>query len=420
MRSPHSGSLLTKATLLFVSTLTVMAGATIAPSLPAMQVFFAEVNDAALWVRLVLTIPALFIVIGSPIAGTIVDRLGRKPLLLAATALYGLAGSSGYLLDSLGMILVGRAFLGFAVAGVMVSATTLIADYYSGQARATFMGLQAAFMGLGGVLFLTSGGYLADLNWRFPFLIYLFAWILLPFIVLTLYEPQRQPALSKEPVDRMGDPVAEVEAPSTAEVRSTASVPVNLLGLVFATALVTQIIFYLIPVQLPFYLKSLSNANATQSGLAIAFATLFSSMASLSYGKVKQKLGYVSILALTLGLLGIGYSIIGLAGSYPVVLLGLAIAGLGLGLLMPNLNVWVASSVSDAMRGRALGGLTTFFFLGQFLSPLFSQPLSQQFGLDKAYLLSGLLLLVLGIVLVSLRQQVVTFIRDPVTVSRSS
>jgi MFS family permease len=377
-----------------------------------MQIFFAEVNNAALWVRLVLTMPALFIMIGSPIAGTIVDRFGRKPLLLAATALYGLSGGSGFVLNSLGMILVGRAFLGFAVAGVMISATTLIADYYSGQARATFMGLQAAFMGLGGVLFLTSGGYLADLNWRFPFLIYLFAWILLPFIALTLFEPHRQPARS-EPVDRMG------EAAIGAETRA-AQIPVNLLGLVFATALVTQIIFYLIPVQLPFYLKSLVNASATQSGLAIAFATLFSSIASLSYGKIKQKFGYVSILAFTFGLLGIGYTIIGLATSYAVVLLGLAIAGLGLGLLMPNLNVWVASSVSDAMRGRALGGLTTFFFLGQFLSPLFSQPLSQQVGLGAAYLLAGLLLLVLGIVLVSLRQQVVSFIGEQATVSHPS
>jgi len=37
-------------------------------------------------------------VIGSPIAGLIVDRFGRKRLLLIATLLYGLAGSSGLFL----------------------------------------------------------------------------------------------------------------------------------------------------------------------------------------------------------------------------------------------------------------------------------------------------------------------------------
>ncbi|MEM8829453.1 MAG: hypothetical protein AAGE96_08860 [Cyanobacteria bacterium P01_G01_bin.19] len=30
-------------------------------------------------------------------------------------------------------------------------------------------------MGFGGVVFFSTGGYLADLNWRSPFLIYLFA-----------------------------------------------------------------------------------------------------------------------------------------------------------------------------------------------------------------------------------------------------
>ncbi|HAX75414.1 MAG TPA: MFS transporter, partial [Cyanobacteria bacterium UBA11372] len=85
-----------------------MSGATIAPSLPAMQDHFAAVPNSDIWVRLVLTVPALFIVIGSPIAGTIVDRFGRKPLLIVCAVLYGFAGGSGYVLNSLFAILGGR------------------------------------------------------------------------------------------------------------------------------------------------------------------------------------------------------------------------------------------------------------------------------------------------------------------------
>lgn len=265
MSNSNSHSFLTKSTLLLVSTLTVMAGATIAPSLPAMQSHFQSVSNAALWVRLVLTLPALFIVVGCLIAGVVVDRFGRKPLLLAATALYGLAGASGYILDSLFHILVGRAFLGFAVAGIMVAATTLIADYYSGQTRAAFLGLQAAFMGLGGVIFLSLGGFLADQNWRNPFLIYLFAWVLLLPSVWAISEPQR--ALN---------PPNQTNA-----TNSRPAFPLKLLAFIYGVALLTQLIFYLIPVQLPFYLQELANANATQSGLAIALATLFSAMSSL-------------------------------------------------------------------------------------------------------------------------------------------
>ncbi|GET36103.1 MFS transporter [Microseira wollei] len=401
MNQQNPNSILTKATLLLASTLTVMSGATIAPSLPAMQDHFASVQNADIWVRLVLTVPALFIVIGSPIAGVIVDRLGRKPLLIVSAVLYGFAGGSGYVLNSLFAILGGRALLGLAVAGVMVSATTLIADYYIGQARATFMGLQAAFMGLGGVLFLSAGGSLASASWRYPFLIYLFAWLLLPLILISIYEPRR---------------VNYAELPGGNQSEINASIPVNLLILVYGVTTLSQVIFYLIPVQLPFYLRSLTNATPAQSGIAIAFCTLFSAFASLSYGKVKARLDFVSILPVIFGFMGIGYGIIGLAGNYGLILLGLATAGLGLGLLMPNMTVWVSFAVPDAVRGRALGGLSTALFLGQFLSPILTQPVSQNVGLGLTYAFSGALLLVLGIAFTVTKQQVIalTAVSKPV------
>jgi MFS family permease len=399
MSNSNPNSTLTKATLLLASTLTVMAGATIAPSLPAMQDQFADVANVELWVKLVLTLPALFIVIGSPITGVIVDRLGRKPLLLAAAILYGFAGGSGLILNSLFAILAGRALLGLAVAGVMVSATTLIADYYIGAARAAFMGLQAAFMGLGGVLFLSVGGSLASTNWRLPFLIYLLAWLLIPLILFCIYEPSRS--------------ISNIPSSQDGEVITDKSIPINLLVLIFSITVLSQIIFYLIPVQLPFYLRSLTNATPTESGMAIAFATLFSAFASLAYGRVRAKLDFVSILPIMFGFMGIGYTIIGLVSSYALVLLGLGFAGMGLGLLMPNMTVWVSAAVPDAVRGRALGGLSTSLFLGQFLSPIVSQPISAKLGLGLTYSLAGGLLLALGILFIAMRQQVIAFTASP-------
>jgi len=151
--NPQPQSFPVKLTLLVVSTLTVMAGATIAPSLPAIQQHFTEVDNVEYWVRLVLTVPALSIAISAPFVGVIIDKLGRKPLLTLALILYGLAGSSGVWLNALGMILLGRTFLGVSVAGIMITATALIADYYTGPARGKFLGLQAAFMALGELFF---------------------------------------------------------------------------------------------------------------------------------------------------------------------------------------------------------------------------------------------------------------------------
>jgi MFS family permease len=381
-----------KATLLLTSTLTVMSGATIAPSLPAMQEYFADVENSALLVRLVLTIPALFIAIGGLFAGQLVDSIGRKPLLIASTLIYGLAGGSGLILNSLGTILIGRAILGLSVAGVMTGVTTLIADYYTGQKRANFMGLQAAFMGLGGVVFLSVGGVIADLNWRFPFLIYLSAWVILIAIAITLYEPNlkanNQVADSSTTKDQM---------------------PIGVLALIYGIALFYMVVFYLIPVQLPFYLQNLSNASASAAGLAIATSTLASSIASFRYGFVKERLGYVQIVVIAFAVAAIGYLIIGIAGSYQLVLLGLIIAGLGFGLLMPNLTVWLSSIISETLRGRALGGLTTFFFLGQFLSPLVSQPITNTLGLGRTYSVTGIVMLIIALVFLTLRQQIKSF-----------
>lgn len=369
-----------KATLLGISTLTVMAGATIAPSLPAMREHFASVSNADYLVRLALTLPALFIALGAPAVGVLIDRLGRKPLLITVLLLYGIAGSSGFVLDSLGMILVGRALLGISVAGIMTTSITLIADYYEGPTRAQFLGLQAGFMGLGGVVFLTVGGFLADVNWRLPFLIYLVALALAPCAMLVLPEPDRTHT----------GPQDATQPPQT--------LPIGLIVLTYSIAFLTQIVFYLIPVQLPFYLKQLFQANASQAGLAIALATLLSAAASLNYRQFKARLSFVAIYGIAFLNMALGYLLISMGTTFAVVLLGLAIAGSGLGLLMPNMNLCLTQVTPDAMRGRVLSGITTSFFLGQFLSPLVSQPLSQAIGLGATYATAGGMMLVMTIV----------------------
>lgn len=388
-----SNSFPIKATLLLTSTLTVMSGATIAPSLPAMQEVFANVENSELLVRLVLTIPAAFIAIGGLFAGQLVDKTGRKPLLIVSTLLYGLAGGSGFVLNSLGTILIGRALLGLSVAGVMTSVTTLIADYYRGQKRADFMGLQAAFMGLGGAIFLSVGGFIGDLNWRFPFLIYLSAWVILLGIVLILYEPNLKTNNRSEDLSQATE----------------RSMPIGVLAMIYGIALFFMVTFYLIPVQLPFYLQNLDNASASASGLAIACSTVASSISSLRYGFVRERLGFVSIVVLAVAIASMGYLVIGIANSYNIVLLGLIVTGFGFGLLMPNLSVWLSSIIPDVLRGRANGGLTTSFFLGQFLSPIISQPITNSIGLDKTFSFTGVALLIVALVFFALKKQVKSF-----------
>ena len=164
--------------------------ATLAPGLPAMGENFRDVPNVNLMVRLVLTLPALFIGLLSPFVGLIVDKMGRKRVLVVSILVGALAGISGFFVETIGLLLAGRAILGIAVAGSMTSATTLIADYYEGPARSGFLGLQSGVMGLGAAFVLAVAGILADISWRAPFLIYLVPFIVLPFVIQLLYEPK--------------------------------------------------------------------------------------------------------------------------------------------------------------------------------------------------------------------------------------
>lgn len=361
-------------TLLLASTLTVMAGAALAPALPALQAVFAETPRAGFLTRQLLTLPALFIVLAAPLAGLLIDRVGRVRLLWASVLLYVLAGSSGALLDRLDLILVGRALLGVAVAGLMTSVTTLIADYYVGVERDQVFGRQGAFMSLGGVGFLVLGGVATDLHWRASFLVYLLPLLLIPAL-RALPAPQRH--------------AAEAEA-------EFARLPRLRIALIYTAALVGMLIFYVIPVQLPYHLAERAAISSTATGLVIAVSNVCGGIAGFGFARVRQHLAPMQIVCLVYLLMAAGYAAIGLSPGLGGILLGLACAGFGLGLTIPNLTTWLSSFTPPAMRGRLIGGLTAAVFIGQFLSPLAAQPFVEAYGTAGPFVAAAVLLLLLA------------------------
>mgnify|MGYP005845918631 CR=1 FL=1 len=371
-------------TLLITSSMTVMAGAALAPDLPQIQIFFADVPRSAFWVKLMLTIPGLFTAIAAPFAGTIADRWGRKPLLLVSTFCYGVGGASGLVLSSIGGLLVGRALLGLSVGGIMTASTALIADYYHGPRRNQVMGIQASFMSFGGVVFLVLSGALADLGWRLPFLIYLTAFVAFGMAIAFITEPPR-------PQTTPASPDSPEPSPMPKELLAT-------LGGIYVLTFLSMATFYLVPVQLPFYLAELTQGQASNAatGIAIAALNLTSAVVATGYRRIRERLGFTAISGLGFGAMAVGYGVIAIAPTYTIVLLGLVIAGMALGLNVPNLNVWLNAVAPATVRGRAVGGLTTCLFLGQFMSPILSQPVTDIVGTAATYAWFGGGLALLG------------------------
>jgi MFS family permease len=372
----NSDSLKVKAVLLGASPIVILPSSAISPALPAIQDYFAEVNNSEYWVRLVLTMPALSIMIGGLLAGQLIDRVGRKTLLIGSILLASLSGAMGYTLDSLTLLLLTRVALGFAVAGAITSITTLIADYYEDQTRSTLMGLQSTCIATVGVFILSLSGVLADISWRTPFLLYLSPLVLVPFMFLWL----------KEPINEV------IEEETETKTFSWMQLPLLTIGVIYGVELLHMFLFYLTPVQLPFYLRSSFDASASLSGVAIAMMTLSQAASSLGYGWLKARLTFVNILAIAFTIACIGHIIVAVAPDIQFIVLGLAVSGLGFGLLFPNCKVWVTQTVNPDFRGRALGGLTTAFYIGEFLSPFASQTAVQWVGAGGTYALaSGIL-----------------------------
>ena len=341
--------------LLAISSLTIMAGSTIAPGLPGMRESFSDLPGADALVRLVLTLPALFIGLAAGPVGALLDRVGRVRMLAISLALYVTAGTSGIWVGSLPLLLVGRAILGIAIAGVMTATSTIIGDAFVGSARSRYLGLQSAFMAFGGVLFLSVGGLLASIGWRAPFFVYLLGVPLVPMALMVL---------GGAPGTRAS------EAPRGPR----AQVPWRAIALPCAAAFMGMALFSLVPVQIPFLLRQTGFGGPAVTGGAIATLTLTGGIASLQFRRLATRVSREAIAALTFGLMALGYVVVAVAPNLSTVVLGLALAGLGTGLIMPNTNEWTMHATHGAQRPGALGVLNACLFGGQFISPLLFAP----------------------------------------------
>ncbi len=361
-------------TILLSSTLTIMSGAIIAPSLPAMTKVFADIKNSEFLVRLLLTAPALSIALGAPVAGYIADRFGKLPVLGGGLVFYAVTGTSGFWLNDLYMILAGRLLLGLSVAAVMTASVSYIGDLLQGEARQKFLGQQSAFMALGGVVFLIGGGYLSGMNWRFPFLIY---------TVSLLYTA----GLFYFPVKKTGaQSLASDSGNSQPENKGFPLTVYFIYGFLFFV----MILFYMVPVQIPFLLKHRFSADASLTGYAIAASTLMGSISSLNFGRVRRRFSPPAILGITLILMSVGYEIIAAAETVPLVMFGLLVSGSGVGFVMPNVNTWVLSIAPPHLRGRAAGGVTTAMFTGMFFSPVVTGLLFPPDHLELAFRSGGM------------------------------
>ena len=148
--------------LLLSSCLAVLGSVLLAPVLPDIEDAFAGTPGVEALTPVVLTAPALMIGLTAFFAGRVVDRLGRKRLLVGALVAYAVFGTAPLYLPSLQAIVGSRVLVGICEAAIMTCCTTLLADYFHGHQRERYFGLQVMFTTFAATIFFAVGGALGS------------------------------------------------------------------------------------------------------------------------------------------------------------------------------------------------------------------------------------------------------------------
>ena len=363
-----------------------MAGSTIAPVLNLIR---QSLNVAPASAGLIITTHSLFVALFSPLMGFLFDRVGVKRPFIIGLVLFGLAGGSGLIINSYWMLIVSRAFLGIAVAAIFNAITVVILNLYQGLDRDKVMGWRGSANSFGGIIWPLLGGYLGGLSWHVPFAIYMVG---IPLGILTLI---RMPEV-KVKRDRLQD-----AQDSVFQVLIKNHIVVVLYGLMF----LANVFLYTIVVYLPQRLEQVGISNTFYIGLFLISQTLFAGIISLVYGRIRARLAYKMILLIVLALWTIAFTAISQVSSSVLIVVSVAFFGLGMGMILPTIMVWVGEKSPASYRGRITSYIGMFGFAGQFLSPIIFAPAFLWLGFTGVFLVTGITCAVLFLLFLTLMRK---------------
>jgi DHA1 family bicyclomycin/chloramphenicol resistance-like MFS transporter len=155
-------------TLVLVTALGPLAMSSFVPAIPAIQQTFSVSGSVA---QLTLSASMLAMALASLAYGSLADRFGRRPVLLAGIAV----GSLGSLVCAAGpnieTVILGRALQAAGASAGFVLARVVVRDVYGDERSASVLAYVTAAMTLAPMIGPIIGGYLVDTTgWRAIFL----------------------------------------------------------------------------------------------------------------------------------------------------------------------------------------------------------------------------------------------------------
>lgn len=368
----HSSKWLLCSAILSISLLTTMAGAAIAPALDVIQAHFCGLNP--LWVQMLVSVPALFIILTTFIFPRLTRRYTTRTLVVSALLVYIISGSAAYLINSIWVIMILRAILGCSVGVLMPLSTGLLYHYFSQKHHARLMGISSSMNYLGAVVATLLTGLLSHIQWNYSFLVYLGGLVALIPCVLFLPADKIGQEQHREPIqngEAGGNGSEKPQRKTQKEAKGTFLVLLMFLSMstffIYPTNYAIQCASdgYMVPSPL------ITVLMATMDCIAMLIGMVFADI----MGWLKGKVRFAAPLAFLAG-----YGILALFPQMEASIVGSVLVGIGSGLALPLVFASAGKIYGPARATQLMPKLSAALNAAQFLVPFIVSALSIPLG----------------------------------------
>lgn len=360
--------------LLLVAFFAMSAGAVVAPVLPFMV---EPLNTSREAVGLVLGIYTFSTAFFMLFLSTIMDRLGRKTVLIPCLLINGIVGAACYFAPDLWTLLILRFIQGAGIAGMFPIVMTMIGELYSGLDRVNAMGMMSMTTGIGGVSAPLIGGVMAVYGWNVPFLFYALSIPLAAVAIIKLPETNLPDKQTKNGVLDLAKALKDI----------------RILYTMFL-ALAIFFLLYTMVIYIPFLLKENYGFDARQAGITLGFQGIAMAIVASRAKHMTRRCG--KQLMVRIGFMVTGIALVGtaLADSLLQNMIFIFMFGLGFGMVQPSLNTLITQVAPPQMMGGVVSIYNIMKYVGQTAAPLVLALVLFNFSLPAVFLSSSIVAVV--------------------------
>lgn len=296
-----------------------------------------------------LTISAVVLAVagGSLVAGPLSDRIGRKPVMVGASALLVLPTVLCGIAPTFGSLVMLRALQGLLMPGLTSVAIVYVNEQFPGRQRGTAMGVYVGGQVLGGLLARGASAALTGLlSWR-----YALSFFALPTaagaVILALWLP----GSARSEHAHMGVRWTDIGA----HLHNRRLLAVCAIGFTLFFGFVGTFTY------VPYYLTA-RPFNLPPASLGLIYLVWATGVLSPVAGSLAVRVGRPRAIAVSLGVACAGM-LITLIPSLPAIVLGLTLLAVGMFTAIPSVNLLIGE-VTSVARGTASAIYLCCYYLG--------------------------------------------------------